>query len=187
VYWTNNYTLLLLLHPSFPEVGFCGAIYNPESILDALETESVTGINPVIWSQDLEFIDLAPKPVQIMYSSAHEKKVCSYCHAIRTPIWGRDSTAWTTQTQYHQVTPLLRWVRMRLTSYCAPAVCSGPRYRLTLLRNGQYYKMLLNSFFATKQEQCHQFNQYGMPELWNINKPRNSKTVEPVSSNTWRG
>jgi len=101
----NRKALELLLHPSFKEIGYSGATYNLESILEALTKESASGSIPVIWSQGFEFTDLSPEIVQLWYLSAQEKAGVLKRHAKRTSIWIKDSSVW--RMQYHQATPTI--------------------------------------------------------------------------------
>ena len=92
--------LIDLLHSSFIEIGYSGNTYNLKQILETLTTQSSSHS---IWSQDYEFLELAPGLIQVLYLSAYDNVGILTRHARRTSIWTSDSGHW--EMRYHQATP----------------------------------------------------------------------------------
>lgn len=100
---SNATALELLIHPLFLEVGYSGQMYNRESVVQALVAHKGTDLSSTIWSQNFEFIDLAPSIIQVVYLSARQSNGVLTRHARRTSIWENVSDHW--KIRYHQATP----------------------------------------------------------------------------------
>ncbi|MCW8328727.1 nuclear transport factor 2 family protein [Photobacterium sp. SDRW27] len=99
---TDPNQLKTLLHDSFIEIGYSGETYNYQTILDELLVEEPSSF--VIWSQDYEYIELAPDFFQLIYREARmDENGTLSRHAKRTSLWFNNNGQW--QMKYHQGTP----------------------------------------------------------------------------------
>jgi len=99
---TQTDQLTLLLHSSFMEIGYSGESYNFNTIVNALEAEAEPEF--VIWSQQYQFIEIAPGVCQVLYLQARMDKAGKLSrHAKRSSIWIETKVGW--QMKFHQGTP----------------------------------------------------------------------------------
>lgn len=91
-----------LLHPELIEIGYSGKTHSFNSTIAEVPNEEKPDYS--VWSQDFEYIELAPDLIQIIYKEARvDKNGAMSRFAKRTSIWVKNNDQW--QMRYHQGTP----------------------------------------------------------------------------------
>ena len=90
-----------LIHPDFSEVGRSGRIYDRDTVLGLLVSQST---RPEVVSEGFRLALLAPQVALLTYRSTHRKPDGeAHLHSHRSSIWMMDSGGW--RLRYHQGTP----------------------------------------------------------------------------------